>query len=659
MGMVKSVRDSRYSPPSNPPQDFVSFPLRAGIVGGGRVCEDLLRLLTGENYQTRPKIEILGVFDSKPDAPGILYAKEHAIFTTIELSDLFSLPGINLILELTGSTAMREDILKVLPKGIYFLDRYAARLLWELIRLEEEKILLERRLQKEEELEKKHTQTILDSLPYRIMVVNLDMTVDMVNQTFLKSFHFDPKDCRGKHCYELRYGLKEPCDGPYRVCYLKHKLDELKEKGLISEINEYLDDEGNPRFDVVTLAPILNEEGEITQLLEASRDVTDRVRLERKMEQSKIFLENVIASTVDGIVVVDNKGNVLIFNEGMEKLTGYSADEIIERGHLSTFYDIEMAKENMRKMRSDRFGPLGKLNPTSMNITTKQGQEIPVTLSASIIVIEGKEVGSAGVFRDMREILQMRKELEETHLQLVQSEKVASVGRMAAGVAHEINNPLSGVLIYSELLKTNFENDTQQYKDIQEIIDQTLRCKKIVSELLEFSRQTVGKISSFSLEELINKTLNLLIHQALFQDIEVTKSIQQGMPKMHGDVGQLQQVFTNLFTNAAHAMKGRGKLDITAQFKEEKNVFIIRVTDTGPGIPEELRDKIFEIFFTTKPVGQGTGLGLSISQNILKLHCGTLSVECPPEGGTCFVMEIPLGFAEQSIEEPVFIGLDE
>jgi signal transduction histidine kinase len=313
----------------------------------------------------------------------------------------------------------------------------------------------------------------------------------------------------------------------------------------------------------------------------------------------------------------------------------------------------------MDKMRSEQYGPPGTLNPTTMTVTTKKGEEIPVTLSASLISIDGQDIGSVGVFTDMREVLKMRKDLEEAHLQLVQSEKIASVGRMAAGVAHEINNPLAGILIYAELLKEKLTGDPQQRQDAEEIINQTLRCKKIVSQLLEFSRQTVGSVSSFGIEELIDSSLNILVNQALFQDIAVVKETERGMPPLAGDFGQLQQVFTNLFINAADAMKGKGTLTISTRFDSAKDRFVLEVSDTGPGIPAALRDKIFDIFFTTKPVGKGTGLGLSISQNIIKLHGGSITCECPPGGGTTFVIELPLGFVEQPSQEPVFIGLED
>ena len=641
------------------------LPLNAVIVGGGKACYDLLRLLDKDRL-SRLKLNILGVSDINPDALGLRYARLLKLFTTTNLDELFSLEGLSLIIELTGSPALRDTIYEKRPSGVSIIDHKATRLLWDLIQIEIDHTQLTREKQSLMDRTRGQTQVILDSLPYRIMVVGLDMTIDTVNQTFLNDQGLEHDDVIGRRCYEVRYGLNKPCYEYGRTCFMTERLEEMKEKGLVSTYQEYKDETGETRFDVVTIAPIYDDRGEVAQLLEASRDVTSRIRLEREVQKSNTFFEKVIASTVDGIVVVDTKGNVLIFNEGMENLTGYAADEIINRGHLSSFYNIDVAKENMRKMRSDQYGPPGKLNPTTMTITTKKGEEIPVTLSASLITIEGKEIGSVGVFTDMREVLKMRKELEDANIQLIQSQKIASIGRMAAGVAHEINNPLSAILIYAELLKESLKDKTEQSKDIQEIIEQTLRCKKIVSELLEFSRKSAGKISSFSLENFLTKCLDLLIHKAQFHNIEVITEIEKDMPNLVGDMSQLQQVFTNLLVNAADAMEGKGRLTIAAKFDAERETFFIRVSDTGPGIPENMRDKIFDIFFTTKPVGKGTGLGLSISQNIIKIHGGNLSFECPPEGGTTFIVEIPLkrtgASAQESIfigEEPVFIGLEE
>jgi len=630
-------------------------PLHVAIVGGGKACSDLLHLLDAERL-SRLNIKILGVFDKDPEAPGLRYAKGQNLFVTNRMEDLFPLEGLNLIIELTGVAALQDEIYAKRPAGVSVMDHKAARLLWDLIQIEAKKTDLERKHQTLEQKSRDQTQLILDSLPYRIMVVSMDMRIETVNRTFLKEYGLGREEAVGKHCYEVRYGLDKPCSSYGRPCSVSDQLDEIKEKGLISNYSEYKDEHGESRFDVVTRAPIYDDRGQLIHVLEASRDVTERVRLEREAQRSRTFFEKLIQSIVDGIVVVDTKGNVLIFNEGMEQLTGYSATEIMQKGHLASFYDIQVAKENMRKMRSDQFGPYGKLNPTSMTIKSKSGEEIPVTLSASLITIDGKEVGSVGVFTDMREILKIRKQLEDANIQLIQSQKIASIGRMAAGVAHEINNPLSGILIYTELLKETLKDKPEVLKDLQEIIDQTLRCKTIASELLEFSRKSAGKISSFSLDDLITKCLALLINKASFQNIVVTTDIDMNMPNLTADMSQLQQVFTNLFINAADAMDGKGKLHIRATFDQDRSLFAIRVADTGPGIPQECRDKIFDIFFTTKPAGKGTGLGLSVSQNILKIHGGHIAFECPAEGGTVFTVELPLSHPGISSEGAVFLG---
>jgi len=618
--------------------------LITAIVGGGNACYEILKQYR-EGQLDQMNLKIMGVSSSDPHEEGFVYAGEMGIYTTADYNDLYAIDGLNLIIELTGSEEITKELLRTKPRGVAILDHKTTRMLW----------MAEAHL-REEERARQHTQTILDSLPYRLMVVNEDMTISMVNKTFLKENNLTYEEALRKKCYKVRYQRQWPCYEIGERCY----LNEVKKTGeTVSTILEVKNDSGESRFDVITVAPIFDEEGNVVQVLEASRDITERIRLQREVQQSKVFFQNVIQSSVDGIVVVDTEGHVLIFNEGMERLTGYTAKEIMNDGHLSTFYDIDMARENMKKMRSDQHGPVGKLNPTSMSIHTKSGEEIPVTLSASIIRSEGKEIGSVGAFTDMREILQMRKELEEAHFQLVQSDKIASVGRMAAGVAHEINNPLAGVLIYAELLKENLKGQTENLEDVDEIIKQTLRCKKIVSELLEFSRQSIGKESAFELEKLIDTCLNLLTKQASFQNIQIVKEIEPGMPAMLGDMGQLQQVFTNLFINASDAMEGAGKLHIKAKYLPGESKFIIHVADEGPGIPEKVRDKIFDIFYTSKPVGKGTGLGLSISQNIINLHGGGIRFECPSTGGTIFIIELPLESTETSLEEPLFVGLDE
>ena len=647
--IVKSAEYRDAALPEESPDIF-----RAGIIGGGETCRKLLAAVSKGGLD-RINLEIVGVVDKNSRASGLLLARKHGIFTSNDYHQLYFLPGINLLIELTGSDQIFEDLVRTKPRGVSILDRKVAEGFLSPF-LEgggnhpSQEVLMNHKDAKQS------IQAILDSLPYRLMVVSDDKTVNMVNQTFLQENNLRVEDALSKHCYELRYGLDNPCAECGRPCYLE---EVKKTKATTSTIHEYVGKDGKEHFDVITVSPMFNEKGEVVKLIEASRDVTQRIALEKKAQRSSIFLQNVIQSTVDGIVVVDTKGNVLIFNEGMENLTGYTAREIMENGHMSSFYNMDVAKKNMQIMRSDKHGPVGKLNATPMTISSKSGEEIPVVLSASIVKIDGQEIGSVGIFTDMRETLKMRQDLEEAHLQLVQSEKIGSVGRMAAGVAHEINNPLAGVLIYSELLKEGLLGQPELLSDVEQVIEQTLRCKKIVAELLEFSRQSVGKATSFSLEELINKCLSLLIKQASFHDILVVKEMDPSLPLIVGDMGQLQQVFTNLFINAADAMGSKGKLTVGTSFESEESRVVVKISDTGPGIPAPLQDKIFDIFYTTKPVGKGTGLGLSISQNIVNLHGGTLRFECPEEGGTTFIIELPIDAVESHRGEPVFVGMGE
>ncbi len=373
------------------------------------------------------------------------------------------------------------------------------------------------------------------------------------------------------------------------------------------------------------------------------RDLTERVRTERELYKTNIFLQNVIRCSVDGIVVVDVKGNVLIFNEGAERILGYTTEEMV--GHpemLFRFYPPETAKEMMRRMRSDEYGPIDKLNSTEIIFYDKAGNEVPVSFSASIVREAGEEIASVGIFSDLREQVRMRRELEETQAQLMQSEKIASLGRLSAGVAHEINNPLAGILIYAELLERQLQNASFDREYLTEIITQTLRCQQIVTRLLEFSRQSLGQKSHFNVNEIILRCIDLISHQAIFHNIDIKTRLNAELPEILGDPGQLQQVFTNILLNAADAMQGQGTITVTSRPESHQDGIILTFADTGAGIPPHIQDKIFEPFFTTKAPGKGTGLGLSIVYSVIQRHGGTIELGSTPGGGTTFIIRLPL-----------------
>jgi two-component system NtrC family sensor kinase len=231
-------------------------------------------------------------------------------------------------------------------------------------------------------------------------------------------------------------------------------------------------------------------------------------------------------------------------------------------------------------------------------------------------------------------------QLQKMHYQLSITERITALGQMAAGVAHEINNPLGGILLYSNIILEDVGEDSPFKENIQKIIYQTNRCKEIVQSLLDFARTPTGDLISLQINQIINTSLKLVRDQAMFHGIEIEMNLAKDLPEVKGDISRLEEVFLNLFINAADAMKSGGKLTITTKLRK-KDTVLITVADTGKGIDVKYISHIFEPFFTTKEPGQGTGLGLSIAYGIIRKHKGTIDVKCKPGKGTTFIISLP------------------
>ena len=232
-------------------------------------------------------------------------------------------------------------------------------------------------------------------------------------------------------------------------------------------------------------------------------------------------------------------------------------------------------------------------------------------------------------------------ELANAQQQLIRSEKLASLGKLSAGVAHEINNPLTGILTFSQLLMEQFPPDTQEHQDLKVVVQETIRCRNIVRGLLEFARQSTPEKRPVDIKELLQEVLQLVENQQLFQNIQVTKSIDQHIPDVMADRDQLKQVIFNIVVNAAEAMSGSGALQITAEWVESKSQVALHFRDSGPGIEGESLNKLFDPFFTTKEMG--TGLGLAISYGIIKAHRGNIEIESKVGEGAHVMITLPVG----------------
>jgi two-component system NtrC family sensor kinase len=236
--------------------------------------------------------------------------------------------------------------------------------------------------------------------------------------------------------------------------------------------------------------------------------------------------------------------------------------------------------------------------------------------------------------------------------ELVESEKHAAVGKLAAGVAHELNNPLTGILTFSEDLLEDAEEASPLYEDLEIIQKETLRCRRIVRDLLDFSRQSKADRQVISLEPVIRRTLNLVQKQAAFHDIDFKTDLNDMDLKVHADPSQLQQVFLNLVINARDAMDGNGTIDIRLIGVPEKRSVIFEIEDNGCGISQENITTVFEPFYTTK-AEHGNGLGLAVVSSIVEEHGGHITAESAVEEWTIFRVSMPTVSQEDGVKRTI------
>jgi len=241
-------------------------------------------------------------------------------------------------------------------------------------------------------------------------------------------------------------------------------------------------------------------------------------------------------------------------------------------------------------------------------------------------------------------INQMIQELEEHEVTIVQSHKMRAVGTLTAGVAHELNNPLNNITITAHMLLEDYDtmNKDEHIDMINDVINEAGRSKKIISNLLDFARESSSQVESLDLEKLLRDTVDLASNQLRLSGIKITFQTTENLPRIHGDGQQLQQVFLNLILNAVDASSKGKKIQILLVPSDEPNYVAIKIIDTGKGIPEHIIGSIFDPFFTTKGKGKGTGLGLSVSQGIVAKHGGRISVSSREGAGAIFTVILPV-----------------
>jgi two-component system NtrC family sensor kinase len=346
-----------------------------------------------------------------------------------------------------------------------------------------------------------------------------------------------------------------------------------------------------------------------------------------QIERLKDFSENIVESLRIGVLTADLEDRVESWNPQLEELLGVTRAEAVGR-KLGDILPRGLADEIAAQSESEHVSGIYKFH-----LNTQKGQHAVV--NASIAPLLGKTGARLGRLVLLDDITQ-RVTLEE---QLVQNEKLTSLGLLAAGVAHEVNTPLAVISNYIQMLAKQIPPDDPRQKTIERIVKQTFRASEIVNNLLNFSRTGGAELKEVDLNSILEETLTLVQHPFKTGQVTVLRSLKDQLPPVLGSTTRLQQVFLNLLMNARDAMPGGGMLEVRTT--AHNGSVEVELTDNGAGISPEHLHKIFDPFFTTKPTGRGTGLGLSVSYGIIKEHAGKVDVRSTPGKGTSFRLEFP------------------
>ncbi len=394
------------------------------------------------------------------------------------------------------------------------------------------------------------------------------------------------------------------------------------------------------------------------ELIAVTRDVTKQKAAEEALQESEAHYRLLAENVTDIIVTVDmdlrftyaSPSVTRQLGYSVEEVTALSLDEILTPASLEvilkTFVE-EMAVENIEQK------DLSRSRALELEVYCKDGSTIWTEAEATFLRDpDGHAVGIVGVVRDISERKQAEEERKRLEQQLQLAGRLAAVGELAAGVAHELNNPLAAVQAFAQLLSDKDDLEETAKSDVETIYREAQRATRITANLLRFARRSRPEKRLVSLNEAVEKSLELHAYRMNVNNIEVVTELEPDLPMTMADSDQMHQVFVNIITNAEQAMTeahGKGRLSVKTQ--KACKMIQITFTDSGPGISEDNMKSIFDPFFTSKDVGKGTGLGLSICYGIVQEHGGYIYANSKPGEGTTFTVEIPIVSEEQPIPE--------
>ncbi len=490
-----------------------------------------------------------------------------------------------------------------------------------------------KQVEKKLKQERDFLDTILNSVGSEIIIIDSERTISLANNSFLKKRGLNLDDIIGKKCYDLTFG-KDFClkDGG---CPVAESFEGKATRDIIE-----VPTESGIRYINISSYPIYDLDGKINKIVEIQEDITGEVLKEKQIQQINSLLENIISRMSEGLLFVNVNKEIIKMNDKAKKII----DKAGSFRESKLFYIDDISIDEIFNSIAD-----SKKENTYTKIFTLDDNYYK--LSASPLIFNNQECVII-TFNDITSELKTQEEL-------IQSAKLVSIGELAANIAHEINNPITGIIGYAELL--TFYKDLVP-KKVLDVVDkiqrESFRVKNIIENLLKFSRkQQIMDMSYTDISSTLKEVSFLISASFEENNIHLEIDIEDNLPLVYCNSGLIQQVVLNLLQNAFDAITSGGKgnkVKLEAKKIDDNNV-VLTVSDNGHGIPENIKDKIFQPFFTTKSQGKGTGLGLSLVHRIIQMHKGTISFETS-KNGTTFKIQLPITIKK---EEKITDNIDD
>jgi len=506
----------------------------------------------------------------------------------------------------------------------------------------------------------------VEQSPEIVIITDASGTIEYVNPKFTQITGYTPEEVIGKNPRMLKSGRTphEEYERLWNTVLSGHEWrGELQNKRK----------DGEFYWASAFISPIKNSEGIITHFVGIQEDITVRKKANQAMQESEERFRTIFEEGPLGMAIMNSEHRFVKVNSALCRMLGYSEHELTGMTFDEITHPEDIAKNLF--LTEKVFNGEMPYFQLEMRYITKKGEILWVTLTATVIRDEEeKPLYGLTMAQDITERKRIEEELQATQLQLIQSAKFESVGQLAAGVAHEVKNPLAVILqgvTYLSRLGVPTYNDNDVNLVLEKMQDAVTRADRVVKGLLDFSSPSAPEMVPAALNRVVEQALSLVQHELVRAHVTVVTELGKDLPPLKLNRNKIEQVFVNLFINAVQAMPEGGTLTIrtaaktgsrpgpvvggrkTGLRRSGETLVVVELEDTGTGIPEDKLDRVFDPFFTTKPVGQGTGLGLPVTRKIIELHGGRMDIRNRQAGGVRVTLTFTAGGGDDDAEATI------